>query len=115
MYPFRSSPDGARASCAPSPKGGHMTRFAIAIVLVFYLAGHAQAQSDILGTCVTDNASGRDRKDLAKWIFLAMAAHPEIKQYATGISPATVEQLNRTMAALVTRLLTDSCANETRA
>ena len=30
------------------------------------------------------NTSGKDRKDLARWIFLAMAAHPEMKQHASA-------------------------------
>ncbi|MEQ1853045.1 MAG: hypothetical protein ABMA01_15815, partial [Chthoniobacteraceae bacterium] len=43
------------------------------------------------------------------------AAHPEIKQYASPSSQAATIEVSRTMAALVTRLLTESCAIETRA
>jgi hypothetical protein len=77
----------------------------------------AQAQEPVaaLKTCVTDNTSGRDRKDLAKWVFFAMAAHPEMKQYADGKVAAAVDESSQKLAALVTRLLTESCVNEVRA
>ena len=65
--------------------------------------------------CFADSTTGKDRKDLAKWIFLAMAAHPEMKQHASDNAVTAADQSSRTMAALVTRLLTDSCVNETRA
>jgi hypothetical protein len=74
----------------------------------------AQEPVDALRTCVTDNTSGKDRKDLAKWVFFAMATHPEIRQYADAKVAAAADESSQTLAALVTRLLTDSCANEFR-
>src|SRR5579863_8064334 len=68
----------------------------------------AQESVDALRTCVTDNTSGKDRKDLAKWVFFAMAAHPEIKPYAQANVSAAADESSQKMAALVTRLLTDS-------
>jgi hypothetical protein len=75
----------------------------------------AQAQSPVqaLTTCLGDATSGKDRKDLAKWIFLAMAAHPEMRQHATGNLATVSDESSKTMAALVTRLLADSCPKET--
>jgi hypothetical protein len=70
---------------------------------------------DALKTCVTDNTSGRDRKDLAKWVFFAMAAHPEMKQYADANAAAAADESSQKMAALITRLLTESCVSEVRA
>ena len=69
---------------------------------------------DALRGCLADSTSGRDRKDLAKWIFLAMAAHPEMKQHSVGAAAAGVES-SKAVAALVTRLLTESCAKEAKA
>src|SRR5579862_8332624 len=77
--------------------------------------GDAQEPVDALRTCVADNTSGKDRKDLAKWIFFAMAAHPEIKPYAGTNVSAAADESSQKMAALVTRLLTDSCLSEVRA
>jgi len=77
---------------------------------------HTQStQSNALGKYLADNTTGKDRKDLAKWIFLAMAAHPEIKQYTNATTSTGAEESSRTFGALITRLLTDSCASETRA
>jgi hypothetical protein len=75
----------------------------------------AQASVDALRTCVTDNTSGKDRKDLAKWVFFAMAAHPEIKPYVGANVAGPADESSKTMASLVTRLLTESCANEVKA
>src|SRR6185436_2688332 len=36
--------------------------------------GEAQELVGALKTCVADNTSGKDRKELAKWVFFAMAA-----------------------------------------
>ena len=37
---------------------------------------------DALGRCLADNTTGRGRKDLARWVFVSMAAHPEIRPLA---------------------------------
>ena len=87
----------------------------VVAILAISVAADGRPQSDALGTCLADNTSGRDRKDLARWIFLAMAAHPEIKPYLSGNASTAVDESARTMAALVTRLLTDSCVNEVKA
>ena len=91
--------------------------FIIAIVIgVWTVPAWAQADpsANALRQCVADNTSGKDRKDLAKWVFLAMAAHPEIKQYSNA-DAAVVDESARTIANLVTRLLTDSCVNQAKA
>jgi hypothetical protein len=78
-------------------------------------ADQAAQPADALKTCLTDNTSGRDRKDLAKWIFLAMAAHPELKQYAGPSTVEATDESSRMMASLIMRLLTQSCLAETQA
>ncbi len=79
------------------------------------LSAAVQQPAGALTQCLADNTTGKDRKDLAKWIFLAMAAHPEMKQHASAETAAAADQSSRTMAALVVRLLTESCPNEARA
>ena len=88
---------------------------AVAVLLTVSVLAQDQQPIDALKTCVSDSTSGKDRKDLAKWIFLAMAAHPEMKLHASDNAAAAADQSSRTVAALVTRLLTDSCVNEARA
>lgn len=67
-----------------------------------------------LTSCLTDNTSGKDRKDLAKWVFAAMSTHPEIRAFA-NVSDKVRDQTSNTMGVLVTRLLSVSCAKETQA
>ncbi len=69
---------------------------------------------DALSECMADNSSGRDRKDLARWVFVAMSAHPEMRDIAGSLDSAR-ESTNQTMGKLVTRLLAESCPEQTRA
>lgn len=74
----------------------------------------AGAYSDQLTTCLTDNTSGKDRKLLAKWVFSAMAAHPEMRSMA-NIPNETREDTLRAAGAMLTRLLTETCVAQTQA
>ena len=79
------------------------------------VVGLAQAPTASLSTCLADQSSGKDRKDLAKWVFLAMGAHPEIKPLlASGIAETT-DVSNKTTADLFMRLLTESCVGQVKA
>lgn len=77
-------------------------------------AALAAPASEALGNCLKDNTSGKDRKDLARWIFVSMSAHPEIRSLAS-INEQTRTGTNKQMADLVTRLLTVNCAAQARA
>lgn len=67
--------------------------------------------TDALASCVADNTTGKDRKDLAKWVFVAMSAHPEIKPLSKA-SDAVKESLDKNLATLATKLITESCRAE---
>ena len=79
------------------------------------VAAHAQQPVEVLRTCFADRTSSADRQDLARWMFLAIAVHPELKHLASADVPTALDDSSRAMAALVTRLLTDSCATATKA
>lgn len=68
-----------------------------------------------LSSCVADNTSGKQRKELARWIFFAMASHPELKQYASPEVAASREPSDRTVAGLFEHLITEQCAGEANA
>jgi len=72
----------------------------------------SQAQAPaVLGQCIVANLSASDRQDLARWVFLSMAVHPEVRQFSVeGTEPA--QAAARKVGALVTRLLRDRCAKE---
>lgn len=89
-----------------------ITRLAVLVVaLLFNIGVHASPNTDALVKCLSDNTSGKDRKDLARWVFVAMAAHPEIAVVAKA-SPKDVEEAQRTTGVLVTRLIADQCPNQ---
>jgi hypothetical protein len=71
-----------------------------------------QAQAPaVLGQCIVANLSASDRQDLARWVFLSMAVHPEVKQFSVeGTEPA--QAAARKVGALFTRILRDRCAKE---
>jgi hypothetical protein len=90
-------------------------RLALALLLAAPVHCPAQPQIESLSRCLADNTSGKDRKDLARWVFLAMAAHPEIKQYAAHDMLQAAEEMHRQVAQTFTRLLTESCRQQTQA
>jgi hypothetical protein len=58
--------------------------------------------------------TGKERKEMAQWIFFAIAAHPEIKEYSN--IPETIKNTaDMHMANLVTRLLTEDCLVQAKA
>jgi hypothetical protein len=91
--------------------------FVVALALTVTASPHGEQQpaAVALQACLADNSTGKDRKDLARWVFMAMTAHPEMKVHTGGNVDAMVDESSKTMAALVTRLLTESCVSEAKA
>jgi hypothetical protein len=87
---------------------------ALSVSLLLGFAGIAHAQSDALTKCLADNTTAKDRKDLSRWLFVAISAHPEMQDLAVNSQEAN-EQAYRAMGVIVTRLLTESCLREVRA
>ncbi|MGN6525421.1 MAG: hypothetical protein ACTHL8_03465 [Burkholderiaceae bacterium] len=73
----------------------------------------ADPAGDALGACLVDKSTGRDRKDLARWMFVAMTAHSEI-QDLSAVTPQMREDVTRKAAQVFTRLLTVDCLDEAR-
>lgn len=94
-----------------------MTRYALflaAAALLLPTPSIASTTVETAGTCLTDSTSGRDRKDLVTWIYLAMSEHPEISALSAASAEA-VEQSNERTAALLTRLIVEDCPDQMRA
>lgn len=85
----------------------------LSLALLYQPVALAETAGEALGACLADNTSGKDRKDLARWIFTGMAAHPEIRDLSS-ISDRALTDARQTMGVLVTRLLSDSCAVQAR-
>jgi hypothetical protein len=88
-----------------------MRRLLLAVALgvapVFCLAQAPAA----LGKCIVANISGQDRSDLARWVFLSMAAHPETRRFS-NVDAESREGVSRAVGVLFTRLMTAVCAQE---
>lgn len=72
---------------------------------------HAVDPTQSLGSCLTDSLNGKERKELAKWVFMSMAAHPELSRFSTA-SPEDVKSENQYVGRLISRLLTKDCPEE---
>ncbi|WP_310446971.1 hypothetical protein [Thiobacillus sp.] len=70
--------------------------------------------TDQLSSCFADSTSGKDRKQFAKLMFVAMAEHPEMRSFAP-ISQKVKGEASQSAGLLITRLLTESCAAQARA
>jgi len=71
----------------------------------------AQTPTDIFANCLVDTLNGKERKSLAKWIFFAIAAHPEINSYSSA-KTNDIKKSDEYVGSLITRLLTVDCPNE---
>ena len=67
-----------------------------------------------LSDCLLRSTTETDRAVLVGWIFGVISVHPQVKPIA-NVSEATRDDLNRKVAALLERLLTDSCREESAA
>jgi len=93
-----------------------MNKLVGAAVLVLGIAAHtavAGPYSDDLAKCLVGKTTNDDKATLMTWIFSAIALNPGISQMAT-ISPAQRNQIDRDMAMLFERLMTETCRAETR-
>lgn len=61
--------------------------------------------------CMVDTLNGKERKSLAKWIFLSISAHPEISTYSNVTDKDKLDS-DKYVGALITRLLTVDCPTE---
>jgi hypothetical protein len=75
---------------------------------------YANPSIEALSNCLADNTSGKERKDLARWMFLAMAVHPEMRELSNP-SKEVRESASRLTGQLFTRLLTENCLTQVRA
>jgi len=64
-----------------------------------------------LGKCIVANITASDRQDLARWVFLSMAAHPEARKFS-NTRAEDAEAAARKVGVLFTREMRDECAKE---
>lgn len=74
----------------------------------------ALANTQTLGQCLVDSLNGKERKELAKWIYFAIAAHPEMNSFS-NITNKDRDNIDKYIGKLVTRLLAEDCSLELKA
>ncbi len=77
------------------------------------LSAHAGPKAEALANCLGDSTTGKDRKDLARWIFISMSSHPEIKDLS-NVTQAARDGADDNAAKLFTALLTERCKLQAR-
>lgn len=82
----------------------------LATMLVIGSPVTADSPTNELANCLVDHLNGKERRNLAIWIFLSMATHPEIKSYSNA-STKDVKESDEFVGKLITRLLTVDCSN----
>ena len=67
--------------------------------------------SDDLSKCLVRSTGEAEKRTLVKWIFAAVALHPEVADIAS-VTPAQRAEMTRNTAKIFEKLLADSCRTE---
>lgn len=85
----------------------------LSLAAVLPVAVHAGPKADALANCLAENTTGKERKELARWVFIAMATHPDNKDLAR-LTDAARDDADVAVARLFTALLTERCKQQAR-
>lgn len=92
-----------------------MRRIIIAAALALGLGVVSQAQagaaSDALGKCLVQSSSGKDRTAFVQWMFVALAANPDVQPFSKATSEDQA-RVSKGAAAVFERLILTDCRKE---
>ena len=83
----------------------------VTLCLLICATANAGIYSDDMARCLVASTSQKDKTELVRWIFANAALHPEVAGIAK-IDDTTRDKLNREVALLLERLVTDSCRKQ---
>lgn len=69
------------------------------------------AAANPLATCMTASLQEGDKTKMVEWLYFSMSAHPDTADYA-DVTRAQRIKSDKSIGALVTRLLTQDCQEE---
>jgi len=108
-------PTAVAVLCKSNKKGSAVKKLLISLALLSTVGTaplvYAETPTDRLGTCLVDNLSGKERKELGKWVFFAIAAHPDMAAFSNA-TPTDIKTTDMYVGQLITRLLTENCPSE---
>jgi hypothetical protein len=84
-----------------------------ALSMFISLQAAAGPYADEMGRCLVKATTAEDRGTFMRWLFASMALHPQVASMA-AVSAEQRDDLNKRTAALIQRLLTESCRAETQ-
>ena len=87
--------------------------FIFALAMMSSMHAVAGPYADDMAKCLVKATSAEDRGLFMRWLFAAMALHPEVASMA-AVSPQQRDDLNKRTGALIQKLLTESCRSETQ-
>lgn len=90
-----------------------MRLFLVLSLALFANVSLAGVYSDDMAKCLVASTSKKDKTDLVRWIFANAALHPDVVSISR-ISADSRDKLNRSTAALMERLLTQTCRKQTQ-
>jgi hypothetical protein len=85
----------------------------LALTMGVSALAHAGPYADDLSKCLVSSTTKDDRIDLVKWIFAAMGTHPAVKSLVS-VTPEQLDATSQSVAKLFTRLLAQSCHDQTQ-
>ncbi len=88
--------------------------FVLALTVLNPLPSAAGQYGDALALCFADNTTGKERKELIRWLFAAIATHPDMRDMS-NVTTKTIEQTAQPVGALLTRLLSENCSAQAQA
>ncbi len=75
------------------------------------VSASAGPYSDDLSRCLVRSTGDEEKRTLVKWIFAAVALHPEVADISS-VTPAQRTEMTRNTAKIFEKLLADSCRTE---
>lgn len=77
-------------------------------------AGLAQSSTQAFGECLVEQSTGKDRKNLAIWLFFALSQHKDVKK-VIDVPDQDVQSATDRFADTSIRLMTKDCRKEFKA
>ena len=83
----------------------------LALMLSLPIVAQAGPYADDMGKCLVRETGQAERTAIMKWLFAAMALHPDVQSMST-IDTAARDTINRDVGTLFQKLLVESCRSE---
>ena len=90
----------------------NIVKIAAAAALLVSMNVQAGVYTDELSKCLVEKTTTQDRTVLVTWVFTALSMHPAVKQ-VISVSTDKIDEVNKNAADLFTKLLTETCKDET--